>query len=488
MKTSILTIVLTVVISTTILAACKTTTSLGEPAVTATAPASLSGQTESTVPVAAGKMEVNLKTPDKKPTYGDDSAQCVLNYYLYRQSFRDWENTGDMFYFEDLMPAWTYVFVHCPGYRVNTFINGVKIMEHRISVVPENQKRGAIDTLMMIFDERILYFGEEEFVLGEKATMMVKHCPEKTEEIYALLTKVVKMNKLNTPNHLLVYYMQYAVFMHEAGKMTLEELIDIYLEVDEIAHHNVSLNNPASAEYSEGISRIEQLMLNYLECDVMQSVFGPKYQADSTNVDLLKKVIGLMAYKKCYDQVVFRDALRQLNMLEPTPKLLMIQGNFYYNDGDYTEAVNSYRKAADSFTDKEAKEKYEAWMKIAEVQLIQKSYQNAKSSVQRALDLKSDDPDALILLGDIYLYGAGTCGTTIIAKHAGFWAAFDKYSRARNLSNDPVIQSKANNGIANARRGFPLTSDLFFNNLKPGQTVTAPCWIGETVTIRASDS
>jgi hypothetical protein len=127
-------------------------------------------------------------------------------------------------------------------------------------------------------------------------------------------------------------------------------------------------------------------------------------------------------------------------------------------------------------------------MKIAEIQLIQKAYQNAKTSAQRALDLKPDDPDALILLGDIYLYGAGTCGTTIIAKHAGFWAAFDKYTRARSISNDPVIQSKANNGLSNARRGFPLTSDLFFNNLKPGQTVTAPCWIGETTTIRASDS
>jgi tetratricopeptide (TPR) repeat protein len=488
MKTSILTIVLTVVISTTILASCKSTTSLGENSVSATASTGLSDQVRGNAPVAAGNEEFNLRTPDKKPTYGDDSAQCVLNYYLYRQSFRDWENSGDEFYFDDLMPAWTYVFVHCPGYRVNTFINGVKIYEHRISKLPDNQKKNAIDTLMSIYDERILYYGEEAFVLGEKATAMVKHCPEKTEDIYKLLQKVVKLNKYNTANHLNVYYMQYAVFMHEAGKLSLEELIDIYLEVDEIANHNVSQNNPASAEYAGGISSIEQLMLNYLECDIMQNVFGPKYMADSTNVELLKKIIGLMAYKKCYDQPVFRNALRQLNRMEPTPRLLMIQGNFYYNDANYTEAINSYRRAAESFSDKEVNERYEAWMKIAEIQLIQKAYQNAKSSVQRALDLKSDDPDALILLGDIYLFGAGTCGTAIIAKHAGFWAAFDKYTRARNLSNDPVIQSKANNGISNARRGFPLTSDLFFNNLKPGQSVTAPCWIGETVIIRASDS
>jgi tetratricopeptide (TPR) repeat protein len=165
----------------------------------------------------------------------------------------------------------------------------------------------------------------------------------------------------------------------------------------------------------------------------------------------------------------------------------MIQGNFYFNDGNYTLAAESYAKAYESFTSEETKEKYESALKNAEIALIQKQYQTARTWAMRALSLKSDDPDALIMLGDIYLYGAGTCGTSFIAKYAGYWAAFDKYQRARSLSNDPVIQSKANNGINNARRSFPPTSEIFFNQYTLGQTVTAPCWIGETTTIRASD-
>lgn len=488
MKTSVFTIVLTMAISIAVIGACSVTASVNENPEPAKELIQEADDYQNEESVFIPGTGITKRTPDKKPTYGDDSAQCVLNYYLYRQSFRDWENTGDQFYFDDLMISWTYVFNHCPGYRINTMINGVQIMEHRISQLPEGKKQQAIDTLMMIYDERILYFGNEAFVLGEKATSMVKYCPEKDEEIFAMVQKAVRKNGLNTPNHILVYYMQYAVNLHEAGKKSLEDLIDIYLEVDEISSHNISLNNALSADYREGIGRIEQLMLNYLECDVMQNVFGPKYSTDSTDVEMLRKIIALMAFKRCYDQPVFRDALRQLNRLEPTPRLLMIQGNFYFNDGNYTDAINSYRRAAESFTDNDVNEKYEAHMKIAEVLLLQKQYQAAKSSVQRALEVKPDDADAILLLADIYLFGAGTCGTSFIAKHAGFWAAFDKYQRARSLSNDPVIQSKANNGINNARRGFPLTSDIFFNNLRTGQSVTAPCWIGETVVIRASDS
>jgi len=488
MKSGILTLVFTLLLSTVLLAACTSTSSASKTETPAGVQSKASVTSTETPAIADGQKEpAFVSTPDKKPTYGHDSAACVMHYNLYRQSFRDWENSGDMFYFEDLMPWWTWVFVNCPGYRLNTFINGIKVYEHRISIVPEAQKQGAIDTLMLIFDERILYFGEEPFVLGQKAAAMVKYYPQKTEKVFAILKRVVELNKLNTPNHLVVFYMQYAVNLKEAGKMTLEELIDVYLEVDEICNYNVELNNATSADYRESISRIEQLMLIYLDCQIMQEVFMPKYLADSTNLELNRKIMGLMAYKRCFDQPVFRATLNMLNRTEPTPKLLMIQGNFYFNDGNYSLAAESYTKAFESFTDKELNEKYDAAMKNAEIALVQKQYQTARTWAMRALSLKSDDPDALIMLGDIYLYGAGTCGTSIIAKYVGFWAAFDKYQRAKSLSNDPVIQSKANNGISNARRSFPQTSELFFNQLKPGQTVTAPCWIGETTTVRASD-
>ncbi len=488
MKAGFLTLVLGMFLSSTLIASCSSVKPAGvKPDITGSQ--SIKESANGSSSEISDKTNLNFtSTPDKKPMYGSDSAACVMHYNLYRQSFRDWENSGDMFYFEDLIPWWTWVFVNCPGYRVNTFINGVKIYEHRITIASENEKRGAIDTLLMIFDERILYFGDEPFVLGQKAAAVVKHCPEKTEDAYELLSKVVKLNKLNTPNHLIVFYMQYAVNMHQAGKLTLEELIDIYIAVDEIANHNVLLNNENSANYKESIERIEQLMLLYLDCKVMQDVFMPKYIADSTNMELCRKIIGLMAYKNCYDQPVFRSALAQLNKIEPTPKLLMIQGNFMYNDGNYSGATDSYTKAFESFTDKEQNEKYQAAIKNAEVYLIQKQYQNARTWVIRALSVKSDDPDALIFLGDIYFQGSETCGSSFRAKYSGYWAAFDKYQRARSLSSDPNIQSKASNGQARARSRFPNSGDIHFNGERTGTSFMAPCWINETVTIRASDS
>lgn len=429
-----------------------------------------------------------LKEPEKKPKYGHDSAQCVINYFLYRQSFRDWGNTQDEFYFNDLYPSWTYVFLNCPGYRLNTFINGVPILEHRIAQLSGEEKAATIDTLLMLFDERILYFGDEPFVLGAKATAMVKHIPDSIKKIFSVLQEVIELNGKNSANHLVVFYMQYAVYMHEAGHMSLMDLIDIYIEVDEIATYNIELEDERSAEYIESMDRIEQLMLNYLECDVMNDVFRPRYLADSTNVELCRKIIGLMAVKRCYDQPLFQRTLNQLNRLDPTPRLLMIQGNYFFRDGNYTEALKSFRKAVEGFDEDNVREKFDAYLRIAEIHLLEKRYPEGRTAVINALRLRPDEPNALIMLGDIYLHGANTCGSSLIAKHVGFWAAFEKYQRAQSLSNDPVVNSKAANGISNARHGFPTTADLFFEGYRPGQTVTAPCWIGETVVIRASDS
>ncbi len=426
--------------------------------------------------------------PDRKPTYGADSAQCVMNYYLYRQSFRDWENSGDMFYFEDLLPYWTYVFQNCPGFRLNTFINGARIYEHRISVLPPNEQRPAVDTLLLIFDERIRYFGDKPAVIGLKATALVQHRPENNREVFDVLKEVVELNKLNTPNHLMVFYMQYAVNLHEDGDMPLGELIEVYMEVDGIARHNIA-NNPAEAsDYRESIERIEQLMLDYLDCDVMQNVFMPQFLADSTNIELNRRIMGLMAYKQCYSQPVFRRALNQLNRTEPTPRLLMFQGNLFYSEGNYAEALKAYGNALNGFTKEQVNERFEALMKSAEIHLLQRNFQQARAAAYRALEVKPDDAEATLMLGDIYFQGRETCGTSWRAQHSGAWAAFDKYQRARSLSDSPSVQNRATNGMQHARSRFPNSTQIHFQNERTGQSFTAPCWINETVTIRASDS
>jgi tetratricopeptide (TPR) repeat protein len=426
--------------------------------------------------------------PEKKPKYGQDSAQCVMNYYLYRQSFRDWENSGDMFYFNDLLPYWTYVFQNCPGFRINTFINGARIYEHRISLLPAGEKRPAIDTLMLIFDERVRYFGDKPSVIGLKATALVQHRPENNQEVFDLLKEVIELNKLNTPNHLMVFYMQYAVNLHEAGTMPLEDLIEVYIEVDGIARHNITNNKAESKDYRESIERIEQLMLDYLDCDVMQSVFMPQYLADSTNLELNRRIMGLMAYKQCYAQPVFRRALNQLNRTEPTPRLLMFQGNLFYSEGNYPEALKAYGKAINDFGVEQKDERYEAHMKTAEIHLLQRNYQQARAAAYSALENKPDDAEATVMLGDIYFQGRETCGSSWRAQHAGAWAAWDKYQRARSLSDSPSVQNRANTGIQNARNRFPNSGQIHFQNERTGQSFTAPCWINETVTIRASDS
>jgi len=85
----------------------------------------------------------------------------------------------------------------------------------------------------------------------------------------------------------------------------------------------------------------------------------------------------------------------------------------------------------------------------------------------------------------MYAASAASCGgSDEIASRAGYWAAVDKFIKARNV--DPSVTDDANKGIATYSSYFPTRERLFFNDIKEGSSYNVGCWIGETTTVRAS--
>jgi hypothetical protein len=84
----------------------------------------------------------------------------------------------------------------------------------------------------------------------------------------------------------------------------------------------------------------------------------------------------------------------------------------------------------------------------------------------------------------MYADSAALCGNDEIGTRAGYWAAVDKFVKAKNV--DPSVADEANSGIALYSAYFPTRERLFFNDVKEGSSYTVGCWIGETTTVRAS--
>lgn len=74
------------------------------------------------------------------------------------------------------------------------------------------------------------------------------------------------------------------------------------------------------------------------------------------------------------------------------------------------------------------------------------------------------------------------CGADDFEKKAVFWAAVDKYAKAKQV--DSELEESMNSLIASYSQYFPSKEDIFFHDLKVGDTYSIGCWINERTTVR----
>jgi hypothetical protein len=84
----------------------------------------------------------------------------------------------------------------------------------------------------------------------------------------------------------------------------------------------------------------------------------------------------------------------------------------------------------------------------------------------------------------MYAASAAECGDNDLTKKAAYWAAVDKYRKAKNADEDVV--DIANKRIEIYTKQFPGTETIFFYDLKEGDPYTVGCWINEKTTVRAA--
>ena len=108
-------------------------------------------------------------------------SSCLINNSLYREYYKQ-KN------YADALNAWRWTFFNCPSFNRNIYKNGPTIMKAKMKESPEN-RAAYIDTLMLIYDNRIQYFGNEGYVLGKKGADLLMYDKERYNEAYQILKK-----------------------------------------------------------------------------------------------------------------------------------------------------------------------------------------------------------------------------------------------------------------------------------------------------------
>jgi len=412
----------------------------------------------------------------------EDSVECVKNLSLYKEFF-------DQRNYDAAIGPWRWCFLNCPQSSENLFIRGTAIINDKIKneTVPL-RKEAYVDTLMMIYDRRIEYFGHnksssEGSVLGRKAIDMRNYRPDNVEEIYKILKRAVELEKEKSISAVLTYYFEYTVRMVRDGLADTSIIVDTYVPVIDYIEFNIKNNPTDTVFFPSAKLQVNNLFTPWATCNDLISVFTAKFKTSPDDIELLKLITGLLERQRCTDAQLYFDAATKLHKLQPSANSAFALGNMNFNLKNYQDASNYYEQAADLFPEKENKAK--AYLALSETYRLLNLYPKARVAALQSAENNPNDGRPFIIIGDMYAASAASCGSDDISSRAAYWAAVDKYIRARQVDSNENVKNEASARISRYTAFFPDNETIFFNQRAVGQSYTVGCWINETTTIRA---
>ncbi|OYT16806.1 MAG: hypothetical protein B7C24_05770 [Bacteroidetes bacterium 4572_77] len=431
-----------------------------------------------------------IQSPEGK--YGEDSLTCLTNLSLYREYFKQWKGSkyksGAV---EDALIPWRAVYTSCPKASQNMYLDGLKIMNYKYKKAEGEQKEAYIDTIVMIYKQRMEYFptkkgkSQKGDILGRLGVELFQKDPKRCEEAYGYLKESVSLSQNDASVSSIVFYFRATIKKVKKGHAEETLIVDTYDELMTLIEVNIEANKDDAkklARWENAKGNVEKTFEPYATCDVLVGIYDKKFNESPEDIELLHKITKILKKKKCTSSPLFFGATQKLYELEPTPKAAMLMGKMLIEKENYVEAAK-YMEEAVSMIDDE-KEKSEILSDLGKIYYKLNQFIKARTYARKALALNSADGMSYILMGDMYAASASKCGGNELTDKVAYWAAIDKYIQAKNA--EPELKELANKRIATYSKYFPSQETIFFHDLKVGDSYKVECWINETTKVRAA--
>lgn len=412
------------------------------------------------------------------PKYGPDEEtrkECASNSSMYGEYYKQ-KNYNDAY------PSWKIVFNICPKLSKNTYIRGAKIVKYKIENTQNGDlKKNYLDTLMLLYDRRIEYYNEKASVLGAKAQDLFKYAPERYEEAFGYAQQGIDLLKEKTEPSDFFTYMTLVNAMHENKKIEDDKVIEQYSTISDYMDLQIAAN-PNDEKLNKAKESIDGMFaqMGVANCDNIKSLFTPRFEANPTDLVLCKKIRALMLANKCTSDPLFLNVSIAVFKVEPTASLAYDIAHLYREIKGYKEMENYYNEAINHETDSLRKANY--YYELASLTFSEfRKFSQARSLAYKAIDFNPSFGEAYRLIGDMYA-SERSCGADEFEYKAVYWAAVDKYIKAKEV--DPSLTESMNALIGSYSQYYPSKEDLFFHDLKAGDGFTVGCWINERTTVR----
>jgi tetratricopeptide (TPR) repeat protein len=405
----------------------------------------------------------------------EDSVTCIENTSLYVEFYK--QNN-----YKDAKGPWYKAVTHCPKSSKNLYIKGASMYKTFI----ENQKnedlvKAQVDTLMWIYDKRIENYGQKGFVLGRKGADLFRYDRDRYEEAYGYLKESYELEGNKMEKGAITSYYQVTEQMVINGKLEQAELLNLFPKLSDVILYNIQKEEKEEdkANWVNVEAIIQQIFSKYAGCPELVSIYKPKYEANSNDTATLIEIIALFEKSECTDDELFLNASMSLDKIKPSALSKFGIGKSLLKKERFSEAASYFIQAADLAETPQVRSTNYKYAALT--YLSMKQYANAKTYALKMLSINASDAEAYMIIGDAYLYGSTTVGETECTQGGGYWAAIDKYNRAKSL--DGSLAEKANKKIASCRAQFPSKNACFFENIIDGQSYHVGGWINEDVTV-----
>jgi tetratricopeptide (TPR) repeat protein len=417
-------------------------------------------------------------------TYGQDSAQCVRNWSLYAEYYR--QRNYDMAY-----EPWKYMFEDCPRATLNIYIHGANMIKYFYNNETDPNLRDSwVDSLMFLYDRRIEMFGEEGRVLGRKAADLYQLRPTDVQELYELSERSIELEGMNSGADVLLINFQAIIRLADAALLEPEAIIEAFDRATDIIEYNLEHNSEDARYYNPAKNNIRSMFEPYATCESLAQVFGPRFDANPEDVELLQRITEMLENAGCTNDELFYHATLQLHNIHPDAESAFLMGRLENTRENYRRAIEFFQEAADLYIEEgmaQNKDRiFRAYWLMAEISYRQfRELPQARGYARQAHQTIPDDGRPLILIGEMYAASASECGDDDVSKKAAYWAAVDKFNEAQNVASDEIIKERAQQMVETYRLYFPNNEEIFFHGYTEGETFRVECWINRTTRIRA---
>ena len=376
----------------------------------------------------------------------------------------------------------------CPEASQQTFARGVTVYKNKAQRARNvEQKRMFVDSILFIYDQRVVYFGNhdkngKDYILDMKARDMLRYCTSPSDRpmlragLKDAIDAAIESGRVNID--IVASYYKYLCEDYEYDDDVTSEMVLAEYERLSPLFENVAAADEQFKEIFENSFGTS----GAAGCDNLEALFAAKIEADPTNDALLAKVVALMTRAQCTSDFYFNTS-EKYYAINPSSEAALMLAQGFQNRGDNEKALKYLREALAVETDPARKEPL--YVKIGFIEIGNQNYNSAAEAARELRGINPENGYSYFLLGQCY--ASAMCPEDKVGGTTVYWAAYDAMAQAANLLKDePEVLKLAQQYMNDYRAKFPPQEQCFFAELSAGDRYTILCGFakGLTTTVR----